>query len=189
MNKQAEGSFVKVAKRYGWGWHKYGDVRYCIHCHQPLPKTERAPDYLLAPVFTWVECKNNDATGRWDWKNDIGPEGNRKNQREWLKEHNGWLFIELGQGRAPNDRGAFLIPWLDWERLEASLLEQKQYSLRYRGLRGRLGADMMLMQYKLEWNKGWYIPGHHIFWFALHSKLREATIAVEKITGQGHYDE
>jgi hypothetical protein len=172
-DKRAETSFRALIKGMGGAWHKYGDVRYCIHCHHPLPKTEKAPDFLAALLYTWVECKNSNSTGRWDWAGDIGPDGARTGQRQWLTENQGWLFIELGQGRADRDqRSCYLIQWSDWLELEPTL---QQKSIRKESHGRFIGGDELFSQHRLVWvNSQWEIPPDHSWWDWLSSKL-EAT--------------
>ena len=174
--KKAEAKWRAVCKRNLWYWHKYGDVRYCIYCKGVLPKTERAPDFAVAVSFTYVECKNNDKTGRWSWK-ELADGGTRHNQREWLLNEGGWLFIELGLGRAPKGKSAFLVPFGFWvDHIEPQLIELGMASIRKdtRGKDGkRPGADEILARFRLEWvtKEGWIIPNGHDWWKALHSNL------------------
>lgn len=178
MAKEAEQRLVDMANYFGWYRHKYGDVRYCIHCQEPLPKTERMPDYALAPLYTWIECKNNDSTGRWRWA-EIGPDGERHNQRNWLMKHGGWLLIELGEGRAPNEKSAWLIPFAKWvSDIEPVLIEEGMKSVRRKTLRGRPGALELFEGYEMLWitNHGWVPKNGHVFWKVL---KREAQHIVE----------
>lgn len=171
--KQSEAKWRKIMKDKGWFWHKYGDVRYCMHCHKPLPKTENAPDFVVAPLVTYVECKNSNATGRWDWT-EIAEDGARANQRNWLLEHDGWLFIELGTGKAPKGRQAYLVPIIIWiNYIEPQLRELKMSSIRKETRGKRPGADDLLLTFMLEWvpNQGWIIPDYHEWWINTGSKL------------------
>lgn len=174
MAKEAEKRVVALANHYKWYRHKYGDVRYCIHCEKALPKTENAPDYAIAPIYTWVEAKNSvPSTGRWNWT-EIAADGDRKNQRAWLIENGGWLFIELGEGRAPKEKGAFLVPFKSWLReVEPFLIEKGYKSIRLREKRNRPGADTLLAKWALEWepNVGWTIPNGHVWWIALADRI------------------
>lgn len=189
MTKEAEKRVRDLANHYGWYRHKYGDVRYCIHCHQPLPKTERAPDYFLAQVGNWVECKNNDSTGTWKCS-EIMEGGERSGQREFLNEHGGWLFIELSEGRAPTKASAYLVPWDRWlHDVEPILEENDMKSFRRETIYNkddsvrRLGADRLLDEWELEWEThiGWIIPDEHEYWRALYLKLQQLIVEV-----QGH---
>lgn len=178
MAGASEPEFRAMVKAYGWGWHKYGDVRYCIYCHKALPKSELMPDFMvnLQPIF--VEVKNNNATGRWDFANDIGPEGARKAQRQFLIENDGWLFIELGQGRRPKNFGAFLIPMRQWLTLEEPL---GQSSLPLHGTARLVGADVALDAWALKWEDGhWTIPKGHIWWYHLKSITESLLKSIEE---------
>lgn len=181
MGKDAEKRVVEIANHYGWYRHKYGDVRYCIHCHKPQPKSERAPDYAVAPIATWVEAKNNDAKGRWSWI-ELLADGDRSNQRDWLLEKGGWLFIELGLGRAPNGKGAWLVPFKLWvEQVEPVLLEKGMRSLRYtQKQKAKPGADEFLHKWALAWetNVGWTIPDGHVWWRALADRTEDLLLEV-----------
>lgn len=190
MAKEAEAKFVHLVNGLNWYHHKYGDVRYCIHCHQPLPKTENAPDFVVAPIVAYIECKNNDSTGRWNWKVDIGPEGNRKGQRKWLSEHKGWLFIELGQGKAPKGKGAWLIPWEYWEKLTEPWLEQHGYaSIRFEPVGKPMDGNyrppataFLAEKHRLKWESGgWTIPKGHHFWMTIAIQLEDMFTSVRSM--------
>jgi|SRR3990167_3472063 len=164
MAKEAEGYFKETARALGWAWHKYGDVRYCPHCHGVLPKSETMPDFCLITLPILVECKNSNSTGRWEWKSDIGPEGKRTIQRERLNP-DGWLYIVIGSGRVPKEKGAWLIPWQAWLKIEEALLLGKQASLPFKGSQRLIGAVTLFSGFELVWEKGKFlIPNEHIFW-------------------------
>ncbi len=173
MAKEAEESLRKILKELNYYWHKYGDVRYCPYCHHTLPKTENAPDFITAQVFTYIEAKNSDHTGTWRWV-EIGEDGERKNQRAWLIAHQGWLYIVLGKGRAPKEKSAFLIPFEDWlAKIEPILIANGQKSIRLETIGKRPGARELLADYQLEWNKGsWHIPKEHVWFHDLDTKIR-----------------
>lgn len=179
--KHAETSVRNLTNHYKWIRHKYGDVRYCIHCGKPLPKTEQVPDFLVSMVGTYIEAKNSDSTGTWRWT-ELLPDGERANQRQWLIDHGGWLFIELGEGRAPVGRSAFLVPFYRWvDEIEPQLLLNNQKSIRketvlnkdgtLRG--GHIGGDELLHKYALTWEPviGWTIPFYHTWWSDLRGDL------------------
>jgi len=193
MRKKAELRVRNIANHYGWFKHKYGDVRYCIHCHMPLPKSENAPDFYIAPIGTWVEAKNNDSTGTWKC-GEIMEGGARKNQREFLDKNGGWLFIELADGNAPKNADAYLVPWASWKTdIEPILNENDMKSIRrlttYNkdGMVRRPGADFLLEAYQLKWESktGWIIPGKHTFWKVYRSKLKEQLIFVNQEIANG----
>lgn len=171
--KAAEVAFRDMAARYDYGRHKYGDVRYCIHCKKAQPKSEHAPDYSMWEVYNWIECKNNpDSSPRWNWT-EISEEGERKNQRKFLLKNDGWLFIVLGTGRAPKGKSAFFLPFSDWvEKIEPILNENNMRSIRKSSKGKRPGADLILQSYRLKWDKGgWIIPEGHLFWADLFERL------------------
>lgn len=180
--KAAEKRWRSIAKGQDWYWHKYGDVRYCWKCHTVLPKTENAPDFAVAVVYTYVECKNSDGTGRWNCK-EISEEGRRGNQRAWLLEHGGWLFIELGNKPAPKGKSAYLIPFIIWVRdVEPILRENKMASIRKETKGKRPGADELLADYRLDWIEGnWEIPAGHKWWSCLFSSLKSQLVRIGKI--------
>lgn len=170
--KSSEVRWRSIVKALDWYWHKYGDVRYCWKCHSVLPKSENAPDFAVAVVHTYVECKNSNATGRWECK-EISEAGTRANQRAWLLERGGWLFIELGNKPAPKGKSAFLIPFIMWVRDVEPILREKQMSSIRKETKGkRPGADELLADFRLEWVQGnWEIPASHVWWQALLNEL------------------
>lgn len=190
MRGKGTQEFVGICKRYGWTFRRYGDSKYCPHCRGLLPKTEKVVDYGLNVIDTWVEVKADDSSGRWNWAADIGPKGGRKLQRQWLDEHGGWLLIFLGQGRVPNGRGAWLVPWPQWKQLEKYLLQEGIKSLSYDGSgephhkNYRFPAGYYLGDTQLHWDKGWIIPTGHPFWIALHGELHRTLRDIEKRTGR-----
>ena len=182
MPKKAEARIRDMTGYYGWFRHKYGDVRYCIHCHAPLPKSENAPDYYVAQIGDWVEAKNNDASGTWHCA-EIMEGGDRAGQRKFLTENGGYLFIELADGKAPDKAAAYLVPWNKWlAAIEPKLTELGMKSIRREtaynkdGTIRRYGADILLKAYELEWStgEGWLIPKGHIYWYDLVYKLELA---------------
>lgn len=192
MTKSAEKSWRRLAKHHGIFWHKYGDVRYCIHCKKPLPKAELKPDFVVAPIVTYVEAKNNDGTGTWKWT-ELQEGGSRENQRNFLKENNGWLFIELGEGNAPKNKQAWLIPWFIWEEeLEPMLIDADQKSIRHKTKynkdgefrSGHVGGDLLFTAYALEWepNTGWTVPRGHMWWRAMKSAFQAKMIELTEMT-------
>ena len=170
--KAAEKSFREMMKSYNFGWHKYGDVRYCMHCRRPLPKSENAPDYSAWAVYNWVECKNSDSTGRWN-ASELMEGGARANQRKFLLDRAGWLFIVLGTGRAPKGKSAYFIPFQEWvDRIEPALELNKMRSIRKESKGKRPGADLLLQSYRLKWKDGhWTIPKEHDYWLRLEVAL------------------
>ena len=78
-----------------------------------------------------------------------------------------WLFLELGKGRAPKGRSAYLIPFKEFQRLEEELLAQGQKSIQKETKRNP-GGDEMFGFWKLDWIKevGWILPENHPFRFS-----------------------
>ena len=188
MTKEAEKRVRDLTNHYGWHRRKYGDVRYCIHCHKPLPKSENAPDFYISQIGDWVEAKNNDNTGIWTCA-ELYTGGERENQRRFLQQNDGWLFIELSDGRAPANAAAYLVPWDMWEsKIETFLVKQRMKSIRREstylncGKIKRYGADKLLKDYELKWeaNIGWVIPNKHIYWYKLKDKLKQTLTEVER---------
>ena len=179
MGGNSEPEFRAMVKGYGWGWHKYGDVRYCIHCHQALPKSEMMPDFMVSLRPIYVEVKNSDKTGKWNWRADIGPEGAREMQRQFLIENDGWLFIELGLGRRPKGFSAYLLRMNSWIADVEPFLEQA--SLPRQDTPKLIGADNIMGDWKLQWLKGrWTIPNKHAWWYYLHSQTQALLESIEE---------
>lgn len=171
MGKESEVYFKETMNHYGWSSHKYGDVRYCPHCHGVLPKSETMPDYVLMPLPILVECKNSDKGGSWSWKSDIGPEGTRAIQRIRLGQTNGWLYIVIGNGRAPAGKSAWLIQWEAWLAVEKELV---QASIPLEDTRQLMGARRLFQGFELVWEKGVFsIPRGHPFWDVYALKLKD----------------
>lgn len=171
--KDAERYFKATVNQLGWWSHKYGDVRYCIHCHGVLPKSETMPDFVLFCIPIMVECKESNATGRWSWKEDIGPDGNRMIQRKRL-DPDGWLYIVLGEGKAPNGKGAWLVPWSHWIKVEELLTVYNQASIPFENTKQLRGGIELFNGYRLSWQDGIFIiPNLHPFW-GVYSELLKA---------------
>jgi hypothetical protein len=181
MAKQAEKRIRDITNHYSWFRHKYGDVRYCIHCKKPLPKTERAPDFYVSQIGDWIEAKNNDSTGTWKCS-ELFKDGERANQRQFLIDNVGWLFIELSDGHGPSNTAAYLISFDDWlydvERvLEDNDMKSIRRETTYKkdGTVNRYGADELMFGFELIWeaHNGWVIPDGHPYWYHLKYKLEE----------------
>jgi hypothetical protein len=196
MAKKAETRLKDLANHYEWWSRKFGDVSYCKYCGMPLPKSEKAPDYFVSQIGTWIECKNNDSTGTWRCA-EIMEGGERHLQREFLNEYGGWLFIELADGRAPKKAAAYLVPWQDWKSfVEPLLIAEDMKSIRREttcnkdGSIRRIGADELLKIWELKWlqNTGWVIPVNHIFWKDLKKNLKETLSYIENMQeGDGEW--
>lgn len=154
-------------RHYGYYVHKWGDARYahCPFCNKTfvLPKAEKKPDFLVAKNYVYVEAKG--AKDSWNYADDFRP-----NQVEFMNANprNSWIFVEMGTGRAPEGKLAFLMPWTEWldiaEQLEATgyksvLFEQTSRS-KAPAIRQYVPED-----YFLQWNNSqWKIHNNHPWW-------------------------
>lgn len=148
--------------------YKHRDRQKCPRCGHLLYKAEAAPDYSVFFPYAgrlchfYVEVKY----GRRYWSFSDENKGVRPLQREKLSntDNLSWLFIVLGDGRAPKGRGAFLVPWDHWQEIEEKLLTQGQKSIGLHDSRNP-GAESTLAEYRLEWERGtgWAVPENHIF--------------------------
>lgn len=177
--KRNESEFGQMARRLGYYAYKWRDrgyvscpkchqeVRFCPHCHTNmlLNKAETKPDYLLAVEYAYVEGKAG--TDRWAFADSITP-----NQRRVMVEHEGWLFLEMGTGRAPTGRAAYLIPWPKWMETEEKLDEYGIKSIVWEKTARSKNptSDSLFKEYRLVWDDGlWNIPDRHV-WFDYHKK-------------------
>jgi hypothetical protein len=186
--KQAEADFANMIGRMstlyeGALWaHKWADMRACPHCGQLLYKVEDNVDYtmIVGNIAGLVECKQDEERFRWA---DEGV-GIRPGQRAWLNEWQlqrrpSWLFLEMGDGRAPKDRNAWLIWWPVWLMHEGTLELGEKKSLAWRETRqsGGLNAVSLLADWQLDWvpNQGFVIPGKHQFWTMYKNQIKFKT--------------
>jgi len=167
-SKQSEEEFRTMMKRHGIWWHKFKDLWFCKFCHREQYKDDSMPDYMvvLDGNAYLVECKQSERY--WNFADEKGA-GIRTIQRQaldqWEAEHNFcFLFIVLGDGRAPKYRSAWLIPWMKWKPIEKELAEQGQRSL-LRETKRNKGALELLKEWQVTWEEGgWTIPEGHDFW-------------------------
>jgi penicillin-binding protein-related factor A (putative recombinase) len=174
--KLSESDFAKIMGKLttetnGYFWsHKWEDKRYCPFCHSLLYKSDSNVDYTIIAgnVAGLVECKQDPE--RFYFSNDES--GIRPNQREFLNEWSKqnrpcFLFLELGDGSAPKERQAWLIPWVHWLIFESKLEERGMKSLPWKVTKRsqEFSAIPLLWEYELEWVKkeGFHIPENHIF--------------------------
>jgi hypothetical protein len=125
-----------------------------------LEKAQSFADYLVA--FSWADVEAKQGGESWAI-NDFSP-----TQLKVMHEtHEGWLFLELGMGSAPSGRGAWLVYWPEWERIQEELEGKGVGSLRFEASpksRMPLAKDE-LKGWELEWKDGgWAIPDNHYFW-------------------------
>lgn len=156
--------------------HKWADMRKCPTCGSLLYKVDDNVDYTVIVGFIagLVECKQDDV--RFSYADE--EIGIRPKQRDWLNEWQRlgrpcFIFLELGDGSAPKDRNAWLIPWVHWLMIESRLEQAGKKSLAWRQTRQskELNAVNLLNDYQLNWKKGsgkekgyFEIPESHIFW-------------------------
>jgi hypothetical protein len=109
--------------------------------------------------------------------------GERKNQRTFLLENGGWLFIQLGDEPAPNGKSAYLLPFSVWvDEIEPVLIAKKMQSIRRETVGERIGADELLMEFRLIWAEGgWAIPKTHHWWHVVLEKLITEKRKVEQM--------
>jgi len=174
--KKSEIEFKDLCRRLNLHWHKFADILKCPNCNMVIWQSKNMPDFEVAHcgLKTVVEVKQgSSAYGAWafgDPNKGIRP-NQRKSMNMWWNEQGvmPWLFVVLGNGRAPKERGAFLIPWETWKTYETDLLHGKQKSIRLMGGRKRNAVDLF-PQYRLDWVKsnddhpgGWDLPWDHCF--------------------------
>jgi len=182
--KRNEVVFGNMMRSYGYYTHKWRDRGYvsCPTCHMGitkcpyckndllLEKAQTKPDFLVAMEYVYVEAKG--AENSWPFTSSI-----RDTQREVAKEAETYLFLEIGPGRVPKGKHAFLVPWEYWEAIEKELVESKCKSLIFeKTTRSRMPtAREILGDWELVWDKGsWTIPEDHIFW-TRHRRINESS--------------
>jgi hypothetical protein len=125
-----------------------------------MPKAQTYPDYLGTADPIFIEVKFGRDRYNWEDISDI--------QRETLSKcANSWVFIVIGGGRAPDGRGAWLVPWTDYEYAEQKCVTREIKSIVFQKTsRSRVPeADEFWPHHKLEWSKGgWTIPIKHLWW-------------------------
>lgn len=172
--KTAERELKIMANRYGLFSHKFRDRGYisCPTCHKAMitcpfcrsdmlmPKAQSYPDYLLVEDPIFIEVKWGKQRFPLE---DISPI-----QRKSLTDNgNSWVFVVIGEGRVPNGRGAWLVPWDEYQGTENTLASLGIKSLIFeKTSRSRVPeADDYWIEYRLEWEDGgWNIPAIHIWW-------------------------
>ena len=172
--KRNEEVFGNMARRYAFYAHKWRDRTYvrCPNCHKTLmycpyckgslllQKAQTKPDFLVAMDYVYVEAKG--AEDRWAFIDSI-----RDNQRIVANEHETWLFLEMGTGRAPKGKQAYFVPWEVWVEIEKGLIEKNKKSLIFERTKTTKSptAREVLGKWELSWESGgWVIPSQHEFW-------------------------
>lgn len=167
QKKRNEMVLGSMMRSLGYYVHKWGDVRYghCPKCNTffPLPKAEKKPDFLIALQYRFIEAKG--AGNSWHFDGDFRP-----NQREFMdaNEDLSWIFVEIGEGKAPKGKKAFLLPWKNWKIIEDKLLKENMKSIIFESTeKSRVFTvdSVFDISYCLVWENGlWNIPQEHIWW-------------------------
>lgn len=189
MAGKNEGEFKQFADWLGAYSEKKPDMGKCWKCGAPRfdRKTDKNDlreikasrvDYLLGVYdrLAWVECKSGETSFAWADDEEGSGMGIRKGQRIWMndKTHQGiscWIFLTVGNGRAPLGRESYLLYWGSWLKVEAQLIERGMKSIPWK--RNRMANSVINLQdsfaeFELTWlsNTGWVLPqGHPITFF------------------------
>jgi len=202
--KQSEESLRTMMASYGWKANKGRDrgyvscpscrqlVQQCPHCNGDmlLPKAKTRLDFMVMFTWTEIECKQG---------HDSWPLNDFTDAQEKLlpkKLNNGlprWIFLEIGRGRAPSGRDAFLIPADIFLEKRLSLGVQGMKSVRFRGTdRSTVPeARTVFEEYQLDWkaNTGWQLPEKHEFWATfpeIRAQFDDEPITESDIVGKEH---
>ena len=181
MNKkQSEASLGTMMRGNGYFVHKWRDrgfvscpschkaVMFCPYCRSSmlLPKAQTYPDFLVAQEYSFIECKQGEES----WSiTDIS-----EVQEKVLDDNaDSWIFLELGTGRAPKGKQAFLIPWKRFKEDRKNLLGSGMKSVRFENTEHSkvLTAYSVWLDCMLNWKtgEGWKIPIYHM-WYQAHGK-------------------
>jgi len=175
QKKQSEASLGSMMRSYGYFAHKWRDrgfvscpschkaVTVCPYCHSSmlLPKAQTLPDFLVAPTFAYIECKQGEES----WSI-----GDVSEVQEKVLEDNpkSWIFLEMGTGRAPHGKEAFLIRWEVFKTIREIMLQKDLHSVRFQASRtSRMPlANSLFSADQLYWviHLGWQIPFTHEWW-------------------------
>jgi len=146
--------------------HCHKEIKECPHCEEDtlMPKAKTRPDYLVALEWAFVECKQ----GIESWPlNDVSFDQERILDENEGTKGSSWIFLELGGGKAPFGRGAWLIPWNIFKRIRSECYQKKKMSVRFVSTQNsRMPvADELFSPYRIKWEDGnWKIPKQHIWW-------------------------
>jgi len=180
VRKRNEGELGSAMRSLGYWVYKGRDRGFvtCPICHHPLMqcpyckgslllnKAMTMPDFVVARNWFYVEAKQGGDS--WDIK-DFTPTQITVMDENTRKGGEGYLFLELGLGRAPDGRSAWLVPWKPWTMIMDKMLSEGTHSLRFeQTARSRMPlAKDVLRGFELEWESGgWTIPKSHVFWQA-----------------------
>ena len=190
-----EDEFRKFCNALNVRFEKKPDMRKCWRCGAPAfqkrtddeeetnregeivtpgPKPSR-PDFLMLihGRYAWVECKSGHDSFAWASDENHGGKGIRTGQRLWLNREREdgipcFLFISLGDGRAPEGRDAYMITWVRWLEVEKDLIKEDMKSISW--MRNTRKTSIFNMRdefdytYRLKWkaNVGWVLGPYHI---------------------------
>lgn len=165
---------TRLKQPYGY---KFRDRARCQHCGMLQPKSQTEPDYLAAIVWSFVEVKG--AHDRWNWNTG---EPISEVQRRRLEETKGWIFLELGEGRRPKGKQAFLIPYSAWVPWQNYYDNQNIKSITLEGTARLPSARTDLKMWALDWKDGrWTVPSKSPFWVFLEDGLRKLMSYIKEI--------
>ena len=173
----AEREFANMCGRMNIWCHKWSHMRKCPVCHSNLfvskqssdqdeEETQTIVDYLtfIGSEPLWVECKGTNKSSRINIRDEPSLK-QRGFLDSWLEKGvNAALFLLLGEGRPPNGRGAYLIPWDWWQEVVYPLVDDGMFSLPWLKTNRKNDRDLfidgMFYNCALTWVKGvgWLIP-------------------------------
>lgn len=178
--KRSEESLRTMMKYHSIKAIKGRDRGYinCPNCHTPaktcpnckgdmlLNKAATRLDFLVLINWTEVECKQGDES--WALNDFTATQEKLLPQEiEELGEPR-WLFLEIGDGRAPKGKEAYLIPADEFIRIRDLEYEAGRKSVRFRKTnRSKVKeARELFERFGLTWKTkvGWTIPEDHEFW-------------------------
>lgn len=165
--KRDESEFKKLMTSLDIWAHKWSDVRRCPRCHAPIYVTQRIEgeeeeekssivDYLIfvGAIPAWVECKQ---TGTNTFPLDYIQPHQIRFMNDWTERGlQNWLFLLMGEGRAPRGRWGYLIPWQEWtEKVSEEKLGRKSLTA--------AEAAILFGHCELVYKGGWSLPPGHPF--------------------------
>jgi hypothetical protein len=146
--------------------------RFCPHCGKMSRPAGGASTPAAGDADYYVVLKGRGLfiEAKWDDQR-ISFDAFSPDQRRWLNTHwsDSWIWIWLGASR-PNQQEnpclAWLLPWVDWLRVEQQLQNEGLKGLPYQAhkLEHRmLSAPVRLKKWELSWagNSAWAIPFYH----------------------------
>ena len=176
VRKKSESEFAKFANNLDIWTHKFKDqgIGSCPVCHASvtLYKSVRAVDYqLILPSneVVWVEVKSDPKS--YPWANEergVRP-GQREFMQSWLDRGVACYFaLSIGDGRAPDGRAFYLVPWdvyLGIEKIvEEAGLKSIPWKENIRKISKTVNCELLFDGYQLNWEDGkWILPDNHIF--------------------------